>query len=73
MVGRDNYEFRAVRRRSSVAVYVPARRKQDLPATQAGTGQLAVADVYGEGKLDLFVGGRVIPGRYPEAADSRIY
>jgi hypothetical protein len=32
-----------------------------------------VADIYGDGKLDLFVGGRVIPGRYPEAADSRIY
>ncbi|MFZ0828241.1 MAG: VCBS repeat-containing protein [Verrucomicrobiia bacterium] len=44
-----------------------------LPETSSSTGPLAVADVYGDGKLDLFVGGRVIPGRYPEAADSRIY
>ena len=73
VVGRDNYESQSHPPSVSVVGFGPAHRKQDLPATTASTGPLAVADVYGDGKLDLFVGGRVNPGRYPEAADSRIY
>ena len=44
-----------------------------LPGGAASGGPLAVADVAGDGHLDLFVGGRVVPGRYPEAAASRFY
>jgi len=44
-----------------------------LPETLSSTGPLAVADIDGNGDLDLFVGGRVIPGRFPEAASSRIF
>ncbi|MEW6157755.1 MAG: FG-GAP-like repeat-containing protein [Verrucomicrobiota bacterium] len=36
-------------------------------------GPLAVADMEGDGDLDLFIGGRVIPGRYPEACDSKLF
>ena len=42
------------------------------PSQLSSTGPLALADVDGDGQLDLFVGGRVIAGRYPEPADSHL-
>jgi enediyne biosynthesis protein E4 len=48
-------------------------RGADLPPFASSSGPLALGDVDRDGQLDLFVGGRVLPGRYPEAASSRIY
>jgi len=42
-------------------------------AIPSSAGPMAVADVNGDGVLDVFVGGRVVPGRYPEAATSRLF
>jgi hypothetical protein len=39
----------------------------------ASIGPVAVADVDGDGALDVFIGGRVAAGRYPEPVGSRLY
>ncbi|HEX7654727.1 MAG TPA: FG-GAP-like repeat-containing protein [Verrucomicrobiae bacterium] len=44
-----------------------------LAIKEATTGPLALGDLHGNGTLSLFVGARVVPSRYPEAASSRIY
>jgi enediyne biosynthesis protein E4 len=46
---------------------------EEIDSRDASTGPLAVADMDGNGELDLFAGGRVIPGAYPAAAASRVY
>ncbi|MFD2787080.1 VCBS repeat-containing protein [Hymenobacter rubripertinctus] len=43
-----------------------------LPPMRTSTGTVAVADINGDSYPDLFVGGRVIPGRYPEPPRSYV-
>lgn len=43
-----------------------------LPASLASVGALAAADLDGDGRLELFVAGRAVPGRYPEPAPSAL-
>ncbi|SHN17361.1 FG-GAP repeat-containing protein [Cyclobacterium lianum] len=46
------------------------RRVDALPEMLISTGAIAAQDVNNDGLPDLFVGGRVIPGRYPEIPGS---
>ncbi|WP_461139174.1 VCBS repeat-containing protein [Spirosoma pomorum] len=41
-----------------------------LPVMQTSKSCVRVTDINSDGKPDLFVGGRVVPGRYPEAPRS---
>ncbi len=46
---------------------------EPLPAFGACPGPLVAADFDGDGDADVFVGGRVIPGRWPEPAPSALF
>jgi hypothetical protein len=45
----------------------------NFPGQQSSSGPLAMADVHGTGNLDLFVGGRCLPGRWPAPASSLLF
>lgn len=46
------------------------RSPASLPFMPTSTGCVRAADLNGDGAPDLFVGGRVVPGRYPEPPTS---
>jgi len=73
-VGTASYE-EAKAAPSVVQQYEPLAKTIEEPFTnlESSIGPLALGDMDGNGNLELFVGGRVIAGRYPEATSPRIY
>ncbi len=46
------------------------RAADALPGLRTSTGAVAAGDIDGDGSPDLFVGARIVPGRYPESPRS---
>jgi len=76
IVGRSDYEMSQPGGPSAYHYLIRHGRvvkKEPLPDSPSSTGPLAAADYNRDGSIDLFVGGRVIPGQYPKAASSALY
>jgi enediyne biosynthesis protein E4 len=65
--GEDSRILHYVRRGPSVELV------GELSIPGAAMGPMAMADLTGDGIPELFVGGRLVPGRYPEAAPSYLF
>ena len=81
LAGQSNYETGSPAEALSIPAAItfalrngaPSAPTPALPPDTASVGPLALADVNGDGRLDLFVGARIIPGAWPLPARSRIY
>jgi hypothetical protein len=74
VIGQANYEHGGSNGTSRFQLWAGGLQgKETLDTGPSSVGPLALGDLRGDGDLELFVGGRVNPGRWPEAATSRLY
>jgi hypothetical protein len=74
LVAGSNYEL-GPEKPSEITAYSVSHlaAPEHWPAGLASPGPVAVADIDGDGNLDLFIGGRFRPGHYPEPVSSAIW
>jgi hypothetical protein len=74
LAGSSNYESGSSNAPVATAYPItPNASIASFPGQLASTGPLALGDLRGDGHLALFVGGRCLPGRWPEPADSLLF
>ena len=76
LLGVSNWEGQQVPSSVSAAVTaagVSSTAIEATPARVSAAGPIALGDYDGDGRLDLFVGGRAIAGQYPAPASSTLY
>ncbi|HSA03085.1 MAG TPA: VCBS repeat-containing protein, partial [Candidatus Paceibacterota bacterium] len=74
LIGTANYEDGLISEPSTYLCDPAAMSMTDgTPGQSSSTGPLVLADFDSDGNLELIVGGRIIPGRFPEPAASHVY
>lgn len=74
VVGQANYESGGSNGVKRYQMWAGGIQTREVLATgPSSVGPMALGDVAGDGQLELFVGGRVNAGRWPEAATSKVY
>ena len=75
LIGLANYEESVMSPPAKALEYQKERLSPsfNLPSELSSSGPLAMADYDLDGDLDLFIGGRVVQGNYPDPASSKIY
>jgi enediyne biosynthesis protein E4 len=74
LIGSANYEETTTTDSMVMALdWNQASLRNAIPAQEWSVGPMALADINGDGRLELFVGGRVRGGQYPESVSSLIY
>jgi len=76
VIGLASYEQGSTRVASAVYMQLENGKvvaTDSLPGALSASGPVAVADYTGDGRMDLFLGGRFVPGQYPMDASSRLF